>query len=376
MIPSFFGSTNRSSRIGWSGPARAKLLGPFALLSLSLVISAGASEPEIVRVRVPAKEVSKWFPAGTELRVMPAERFDSLVRGAIKGSSRQRAAQPPRLIRARHHARWNSGVLSGRTELVIEAASSGPADFVLDPWTPAILPMAPTAKVLGARDSGKPSLWIDQAPNQTIVLEWELQPRSHSQGRSFTLALPGEETTVLALEIPKDWVPSSRRGRRRGPLASSDATRNLWEIEAESGRIDIHLYDPDQGDSLVATNPWISGSTQIDLRRTTERSGGLVNWTADWRVELDPRNPKPLEIELDPGLELIDVQGPAVRGYHGERAGAATRLGVTLDGDLKSSTELRFLAHAQRAFGGPLDNSRAPTTQCHLDGWKHNRNPR
>jgi len=353
MIPSCFGSTNRSSRNGMSGRARATLLGRLALLSLSLVVAASASEPEIVRVRVPAKEVSKWFPAGTELRVMPAEQFESLVRGAIKGSSRGQAAQPPRLIRARHHARWNSGVLSGRTELVIEAASSGPADFELDPWTPAILPMARTAKVVGARDSGKPSLWIDQAPSQTIVLEWELQPRSHSRGRNFTLALPGEDTTVLGLEVPKDWVPSSRRGRRRGPLASTNATLNLWEIEAESGRIDVHLHDPGHGDSLVATNPWISGTTQIDLRRTTDRSRGLVNWTANWRVELDPRNPKPLEIELDPGLELIDVQGPAVRGYRSERAGAAMRLAVTLDGDLKSSTELRFLAHAQVPSEGP-----------------------
>jgi len=353
MISAVLGSTNRSGRIGSSGPGRAKLLGRVALLVLSLVISAGASEPEIVRVRVPAKDVSKWFPAGTELRVMPAEQFDPLVQGAIKGSSRQRAAQPPHLIRARHHARWDSGVLSGRSELVIEASSSGPADFVLDPWTPAILPMAQSAKVVGARDSGKPSLWIDQAPKQTVVLEWELQPRAHSRGRSFALALPGEETTVLALEIPKAWVPLSRRGRRRPPLASIDAKRNLWEIEAESGQIDLHLYNPDQGESLVGTNPWLSGSTQIDLRRTTNRSGALVNWTTDWQVELDPRNPQRLEIELDPGLELIDVQGPAVRGYRSERVGPATRLGVTLDGDLKSSTALRLLAHARVPSEGP-----------------------
>ena len=130
---------------------------------------------------------------------------------------RSRAAVPPRLIRARHHARFSSGVLSGRSELVIEAARSGPADFILEPWTPAILATPQTPKVVGARDSGEPSLWIDQSPNQTIVLDWELQPRSHVPGRSFALALPGNETTVLTLDVPKDWVPSCRRGRRRGP---------------------------------------------------------------------------------------------------------------------------------------------------------------
>ena len=60
-----------------------------------------------------------------------------------------------------------------------------------------------------------------------------------------------------------------------------------------------------------------------------------------------------MEIELDPGLELIDVQGPAVRGYRTERSGSVTRLDVTVDGDRKSSTELRFLAHVQVPSEGP-----------------------
>ncbi len=298
--------------------------------------------------RVPAREVSKWFPAGTELRVMPAKDFESLVAGASEGSVRRRVADPPRLIRARHRARLSAGVLSGRSELVIEAAKSGPADFILEPWTPAILVTPRTSIVVGARDSGKPSLWIDQSPNQTIVLDWELQPQSHLPGRSFTLGLPGNETTVLTLDVPKDWVPSCRRGRRRGPSSSTAGSdQNRWEIESESGRIDIHLYQPRPGASLVETNTWVSGPRQIDLRSAADRAGSLVNWKTEWRVELDPRNPKPLRIELDPGLELIDVQGPAVRSYQSDRSGNATRLAVTLDGGLEPSTDLRILAHAQ-----------------------------
>ena len=235
-------------------------------------------------MRVPAKDVSKWFPAGTELRVMPANEFESLVAGANEGLVRQRAAEPPRLIRARHHARLSSGVLSGRSELVIEAARSGPADFILEPWTPAILSTPQSSEVVGARDSGKPSLWIDQSPNQTIVLDWELQPRSHLAGRSFALELPGNETTVLTLEVPKDWVPSCRRGRRRGPLTSTAGSdQNQWEIEPESGRIDVHLYEPGPGMSLVEANTWVSGSTQIDLRargRSLGRSGQLEDGMA------------------------------------------------------------------------------------------------
>ncbi len=329
------------------GRGTSTALNRLAPIWLLLPLLTGASDPEIIRARVPANDVSRWFPAGTELRVMPAKQFDALVEDAIDGSSRARSAHPPRLIRARHQARWGSGVLAGHSELVVEAASSGPADFALEPWTPAIIPTAGSAKAIGARDSGKPSLWIDSAPYQTVELDWELRPQSYSRGRSLALDLPGDETTVLAVDIPKDWVISCRRGRRQGSQPATEPDRQLWEIKAESGRIEVRLHDPGPGQSLVASNSWVSGSTQIDLRKTTNRGGGLVNWTADWTVDLDPRNAKPLVFAVDPGLEFIDVQGTAVRGFSLEGSGPSAQLIVTLGDELKSSTALRFLAHAR-----------------------------
>ncbi len=315
---------------------------------LTIAALAGADDPQIVRGRVPAKEVSKWFPAGTELRVMPARDFQAMVTKAQSRSSANQAAGPPRLIRASHHARIRSGVLVGRSELVIESARSGAADFVLEPWTPAILATPQVAQVLGARDSGKTSLWIDQVPGQTIVLEWELQPRAGKGGRSFSLALPGNETTVLTLEIPRNWVPSCRRGIRRGPEQGREAREeDQWEVEPEQGRIDVQIYEADHGETLVQPGRWLTGSTEIDLRRSADRGGGLVNWRAQLRVELDPRNPGPLEIELDSGLELIDVVGPAVRGFQTERVGTISRLYVNLDGGLEPSIALGLRAHAQ-----------------------------
>ena len=202
------GSTGDRSRVRRCGRVPAGLSVGLALLSLALARLALASEPEIIRVRVPANQTSKFFPARTELRVMPAQQFESLVKSATAGSSRQRAVQPPHLIRARHHARWDSGLLIGRTELLIAAGSNGPADYLLDPWSPAILaavtrpvagfpdgelPSNPFAElaidsshphgfqenpleahILGARDSGKSSLWIDRTSRQAIALDWEL----------------------------------------------------------------------------------------------------------------------------------------------------------------------------------------------------------
>ena len=231
---------------------------------------------------------------------------------------------------------------------MVEAAGSGAADFVLEPWTPAILATPQVARVLGARDSGNTSLWIDQAPNQTIVLDWELQPRAGLGGGIFALALPGNETTVLTLEIPRNWVPSCRRGIRRGPEKGREVSDdNLWEFESEDGRIDVQICESNAGTTLLQSGIWLTGSTQIDLRRSTDRGGGLVNWKTELRVELDPRNPRPLEIELDSGLELIEVLGPAVRGYRTVRAGPSSRVEVNLDGSLESSIALSLHAHAR-----------------------------
>ena len=91
----------------------------------------------------------------------------------------------------------------------------------------------------------------------------------------------------------------------------------------------------------------MSGATQIDLRGTIDRSGGPVNWSTEWLLELDPRNPKPLEVELDPGLGADRRRGAggsrvSHRAFERER-----RVVVTLGGELKAATEVRFLAHAR-----------------------------
>ncbi len=148
-------------------------------------------------------------------------------------------------------------------------------------------------------------------------------------------------------------VDTGRRARqRRGPQPAATPGWSLWEFEAESGRIELQLYDPSASQPLAVQDAWLSGSTQIDLRRTSTRNRGLVNWTADWRLELDPRNPRPLEFELDPDLELIKVEGPAVRGYRIKHEGTARRLEVTFGGDLQSTTRLQFFASARVPLEG------------------------
>src|SRR5271165_3674010 len=88
------------------------------LLALSALFAAvGAGPPEIVRVHIPAAQATGWFPAGTPLRMMAPDRFETLLDSAIRGTDAARKRIPPRLIRARHNARWNAGVLTGESRL-------------------------------------------------------------------------------------------------------------------------------------------------------------------------------------------------------------------------------------------------------------------
>src|SRR5690242_15600630 len=88
----------------------SRVLVPLWFLGMALASSvpAGAEEPpEVVRIRVPSAKVTKRFPAGTDLRGLPADQFEALVKAARKGAERRSALAPPRLLRARHLARWD-----------------------------------------------------------------------------------------------------------------------------------------------------------------------------------------------------------------------------------------------------------------------------
>ena len=139
MIPN---ESTQLDRAGERVSSRRSRAARAVLLSLLCVASwhaTAASEPEIVRLRVPAKTTSRWFPPGTELRVLTAEAFESLLERANQAEQRRLSAGAPRLVRARHRARWEGGVLRGETDLIIVKSAAGPADYVLDVWSPAVI---------------------------------------------------------------------------------------------------------------------------------------------------------------------------------------------------------------------------------------------
>jgi hypothetical protein len=304
------------------------------ILGSSLVLLAaltlGAGPPEVVGVRVPSDQVSQWFPTGTELRGLAADEFEGLMKAACAGYERQRVIAPPRLLRARHSARWDEarGLLVGRTELVVEPSSSpsGPGELLLSPWTPAIATDAAGPVVLAHQD-GPAAVRVGAGSPARVALRWQLRARPTSRGRGFTLGLPTVATAALEVDLPVGTVPEGPPGIRRGPDPGPDPGRATWRFEGPGGAVDLELRDASEDrDPRREARIWVSGPTRIDLRDAT------ANWSMDWTVDAG-RGARTLQLELDPGLELIDVTGPAVANYRSETAGAATRVVVRLDGD-------------------------------------------
>ncbi len=199
------------------------------------------------------------------------------------------------------------------------------------------------------------------------------------RGRGIHLALPGEPTTALVLEIPKGWIPSVRLGRRCGPLPAKSAAEALWEnrrrVESPIDRL-----APSRASRFArgVGKLRVSGTSQLDPPRgDRRRQRPPVNWMTEWVLELGTcAIPKSLEVELDMHAQLLDVQGPGGTGFRIERSSGAARVIVTLGGDLRNATEIRFSAHRSRARSGPLADSGDPAAERHLDRWHDDCDPR
>lgn len=325
------------------GPARPRP-GPKAwwCVALAALASLGASDPDVVRVRVPSAKVSNWFPPGSDRRVLPYDRFEALVKAA---RDRPVAPRVPRPLKARHSARWESGRLIGRTELTVEApeASAGPSLILLEPWSPALVDRGSGSKSLRATSDGRLALKVEPADAPSKVeFEWTLRARPGSDGRAFALDLPGVDVSSLALDLPAGLVPEASAGPRVGPEPVEAPGRASWRFEAARGPVDLRFRDLSEK-AARSGSPclWLEGTTTIDL------ASGPVNWRADWTLDESPGAPRTLAIGLDPGLEVVDVSGPRVAAFRVEPEGVGSKVSIRLDGEGSGASALLIRAICQ-----------------------------
>ncbi|WP_165243950.1 hypothetical protein [Paludisphaera soli] len=311
----------------------------------------------MIRVRIPSSQVGSQFPADTPLKVLTAEEFDGLLR-TIEARGRDRERGGPRLVRARHHARFSPGVLVGRSELV-SASPPGPSTVSIEPWSPAILKGPESAATVAASTVGKTLLRLEPATDPavpgetTTVLEWELRARPDSRGRIFALSLPGDETTSLTLDVPEGWEPSGAAARREGPSPGDGPGRETWRFHGRVGGLDLRLTN--LAEARASGNPariWVGGPTRIDLNAAERLATRPVNWTTDWTYQADEPGDGSFAVELDPGLELLSVEGPDVREFRAE-PGAPGKVVVTMTATGHQASSVRFRGHARVPAEGP-----------------------
>ena len=309
---------------------RAKSFAFSALILLSLNAAlAHAGPPEVIPVRVPSSEVVKWFPAGTEWTALTSLQFESLVKAATTGSERLDPGSFPRLLRARHEARWDDGVLHGRTTLFIAPGISRTGALKLSPWTPAIDPGAKGSAKVRFDDSGQAEISVNASrkikDESTEVVHWKLSCRPGSLGRHFLLGLPGLDACELVLDFPEGMEPEGPAGLLQGPVPHATKGRSLWRSIGKIGTVNLILNSRGDVDGLdIAPRYWVSGSTRIEL---TE---GGADWVLNWSITDGPRGRQPLRLILDPGLELLGVSGLEVEGHQAEASPEGTRVAVRL----------------------------------------------
>ena len=301
------------------------------LAALAALSALAASPPEVIRVRVPSSRVSAYFPPKGSLRTLSVDQFEALVSGAEAGARSRAGADDPttprRPVRVEHSARWEDGILVGRSKVTLPATGLDPAIVACDPWSPALLDSEDRPGFVRVDRAGRLSL-IQPAnqPSRAVELHWRQRAQPDSEGRAFALRLPDAGVAGLALDLPSDLVPTALSSRQ-APEPTPSADRTLWNFGGASGWFPIQLRSKTPG-GLTANRLWVGGSTRVDLHSTA------ANWVAEWRVESTADSPTTCLIDLDDGLELVDVSGAEVEGYRltdgPDRPGNSSRVEVAL----------------------------------------------
>jgi hypothetical protein len=314
-LPRTDASQPMKSRFGFNARGRSLGLAALVLAALALL---GADEPDVRRVRVPADKVLSLFPPRSELRWVPRDEFEALVRKAQERAAAGKTSGEARLLRARHFIRWDGGVLHGRTELTVERAEKQRTLLFVEPWTPAVTP-SPGAAVVASLENGRTCLWLDPQGPSAVSIRWEQRAREGSNGRSFDIGLPRLDTSTLLVDLPAGIVPSGPPGIRQGPAPSTDPDRRTWRFDGPSGLMTLHVRT--SGEPQGPAPPpriWVGGKTSIDVTEASAR------WQAQWTVDPGPDGPRRLVVALDDGLRVHEITGPGVASFQNEPAGSLT----------------------------------------------------
>ena len=272
-----------------------------------VVASIGAVPIDVVRVRASRDSLSHWFPPGTELRSLTTEELDKLVSEAETGLLRANPKATASIVRIDHEARWEAGMLVGRSKLILRVDQPVATWIPLGKWSPAI--EKDDLSTFRTDEQGLVGLFFGREPRTAVEVEWRQRARANSAGRVFSLSLPNSALSRFSLDLPPELTAEFTGGKSSEASKTISARRRIQTWTGIEGDRELTIRPADPPSNSATPRSWTSGPTIVEV----EKDG--AHWSVDWTIDFLENSDRSLEFELDAPLELIDVRGTNVSSF-------------------------------------------------------------
>jgi hypothetical protein len=243
---------------------------------------------------------------------LPRQEFEEKVRRALLPL--ESAKNPPRLVEARYRATLMSESLVGTAEWKMINPGSVAGVLPLQPFNLALVKarlrkgeLDAAEAVLGELGDKRLGLLLEQSGEQVANLNWSARGELGPSGLHFDLQVPACPVASLELDLPIDMIvmPSGRDTHLlTGPLVTANESRSLWRLNfAGQSRVDLILR------ARAADERRHPPLILAQVESAYDLGPEFVQADFEFKLEI-PRQQlrKPLEFELDPVLQPIEVR--------------------------------------------------------------------
>ncbi len=277
---------------------------------------SGINAQEPIRFRrlfVPQDREAAWpRDAGVKYIPVPLKDFDRLVNLLSQGAEVPEGERRTRVSEAKYEARLDEqGVLKGTARFEISHHQPMSALLPLDPLGLAITADArgqteatwtraqPVPASLGVGPDGRFAVLVTESG--TLEFSWSIQGQPTEEGGwRFTAALPHTPLATLEIDLPVGMQPNLGQGVLS---RQSAAEGGRWQWHAELGS-EPHL------DLTLAPAQFEHQTSEATVRQSTryELTPRGMQISATWTIDTAATPLKELELQLDPGVNLLEAR--------------------------------------------------------------------
>jgi hypothetical protein len=238
------------------------------------------------------------------LKLMPRQEFEALVqRAALSG---ERAATPPRLVRAVYTARLEGDALVGGREWTVVNPGPGPAVLPMPDLNLALRKLNfddASPAVLGELDGKNLGLLLPRPGKQSVFFDWSLRGAPSGGDLRFDLQVPPSPVAFLELTLPAGVTVATSKSTAllSGPSDAGEKGYSVWKLEfGGRSRVDLVVRRPAVPGRMP---PLLLAQLQTTQQLTPQHQ--LARY--DFQIESLHAGVRELVFEHDPALEPYDV---------------------------------------------------------------------